>query len=686
MSNVFRHPNLQTRFLFRVLLPPFFLLLIVSVVAYGVLSIGIRDSKADSLRRAATATADKLESEIQLRKRVLLGIGETIFTIKDERREYRDTLDANYKKCHAQVAGGKSFTAAPDKACASFYSGFAPALQGDTSLTEALNHEYKALAAANTDNENASMQEQLKIYNSFFDEASWLMVVDTSGEVIQQAVDQEASPDGREQYVDVLKDVAKGALTQQVEGKYALFGDSRQLLFAYPIHDKGSIIASYDMDNRNFLYPVWESVPIDTRESYAMIADTESEQAYPKIDKNKQLYLSVIKADDERQTEFTSDGIDYFATSVPIEGTSWRTIISSPSAYALAPLANAQIIAIFVIGGLLVIFLWAGSRFIRRTVDSILGLVGGALVFANNHLDHRIDTSRMSDKEFSQLADVMNTMAGKIQEAEKAIDQKNKEFISVATHEIKAPITAIIGNLSMMLDDGMGSIDDVARNLSTQAYKGTVRLRDLVNELLDIARLESGSIQFDLTDVDLASEIKDMIDVQHAFAVEKGIDIRYAPPTTPVAVRADKTKLEIILTNFISNGIKYNRSNGTVTISHQLLDGYVQITVQDTGLGIPQDQQAKMFQKFFRVEGSDRTKIPGTGLGMYITKQFIEGMGGKLWFESEHGKGTTFNFTIPLATPIRQSDNSEIPQQLHPRVAQSDAVQDSNEARDESYT
>lgn len=143
-----------------------------------------------------------------------------------------------------------------------------------------------------------------------------------------------------------------------------------------------------------------------------------------------------------------------------------------------------------------------------------------------------------------------------------------------------------------------------------------------------------------------------MIAVQKTPATEKGITVNYQPPQTPIAVLADKTKLEIILTNFISNGIKYNRPQGSVTISQQLTDGAVQITIADTGLGIPAEQQAKMFQKFFRVEGSDRAGIAGTGLGMYITKQFIEGMGGKLWFESVHGQGTSFHFTVPLATTM----------------------------------
>ena len=152
-----------------------------------------------------------------------------------------------------------------------------------------------------------------------------------------------------------------------------------------------------------------------------------------------------------------------------------------------------------------------------------------------------------------------------------------------------------------------------------------------------------------------------MITLQKTPAFEKKITVAYQPPAQPITVRADRTKLEIILTNFISNGIKYNRSPGELVVSQTLSATHVEIAIRDTGLGIPLEQQAHMFQKFFRVDAPDRAGIPGTGLGMYITKQFIEGMGGTLRFESEHGKGTTFFFTLPLAT-----GNEKAPEQIIP--------------------
>ena len=633
--------SLQVRFLQRVLLPPFLILAVIGVAGFFFLSAVILNTAVNDLNRVAVSTSAKLEREFALRKSVLLSTGNEMFSIRSEYKEKQEALQTDYDACRTFVKSNTKFTTAPNGVCESFYAQFAIASQNNTSLTKAADDGIKAEAAELTELELTAVNDRLDAFKEFFPETTRMLVIDKAGEVMSQT-DSISSSDTK--YMNIIKQ----ALTKPVEALYLLDGKTRQLVFSYPIK-QGAVLAAYNLDHEGFLYPSWKGAPLNSSEGYVMIADAKSKEGYPDID-DKDLYKPVLAVDqDGGHTDFASKNIDYIATSEPVAGTSWKVITSSPKAIALGTLASAQILAVAVTGVLLVTFVWVGSRFVRRTVDSILGLVAGAVIFSSGQLSYRIDESRMSDKEFAQLADTMNKMALKIQEAEAAIDQKNKEFISVATHEIKAPMTAIIGSLSMILDDGMGKVDETAHKLADQAYKGTIRLRELVNELLDIARLESGRAKFDLVQLDLATEVSDMIEVQKLPAAEKGITVNYQAPDVPITVTADKTKLEIILTNFISNGIKYNRPDGSVTITHEIQDGMAQIIIADTGLGIPAEQQAKMFQKFFRVEGSDREGIPGTGLGMYITKQFIEGMGGKLWFESEQGKGTTFRFTLPIA-------------------------------------
>lgn len=647
--------GLQARFLQRVLLPPFLILAIIAVAGFFFLSSVVLNTAVNDLNRVAVSTSAKLEREFALRKSVLLSTGNEMFNIRSEYSDKQKALDANYHKCGEFVQSNSKFTTAPDGACEPFYAQFAVASQKNTSLTGAANDGFLAGSAELTKGELTAVDSRLNAFKEFFPETTRMLVVskqlDNNNQPVVMNTTKPVTGDGAK-YLDIIKQ----AREKPIEALYVPDGKTRQLVFAYPI-EQGAVLAAYNLDHKGFLYPSWKGTSLSSSEGYIMIADTKSHEGYPNINKDG-LYMPVLTANsDGRHTDFVNDNIDYLATSEPIAGTSWKVIAASPKAIALGTLAYVQILSVAVAGVLLVCFVWVGSRYVRRTTESILRLVGGAVVFSAGDLSYRIDGSRMSDKEFAQLADTMNNMAGKIQKAEEAIDQKNKEFISVATHEIKAPMTAIIGYLSLLLDDGMGQIDDTARQLATEAYRGTTRLRDLVNELLDIARLESGRAKFDLVQVDLAEEMTSMIKLQATPATEATITLAYQPPSSQVMVTADKTKLEIILTNFISNGIKYNRPAGSVTLSHEIVGGMAQITIQDTGLGIPAEQQAKMFQKFFRVEHADRSSVPGTGLGMYITKQFIEGMGGRLWFESEHGKGTAFHFTLPLAV----GDNKKPP-------------------------
>lgn len=639
--------SLQTRFLLRVLLPPFVILAVIGVAGFVVLSITVQNSATGELQRAAATTAAKLEREIALRKTVARSTGKQLFAIESDYQAKKQKLSSDYNACNKYVKTTNSYVT---DVCKLFYAQFAVA---NGNLLQAVDEGLTVQQNELMDARERSMNQLLRSYVEFFPETSLMLVVSKDGKTTSQATNGGTI---LESYADSIRAIAKKAMTTTTEGIYIANGVTRQMVFAYPI-DQGAVVASYDLDNAGFLYPSWKGAPIDSTRGYVVIADTKSNIGYPSI-KDTNLYQPALKSS---KTTLTSAGVDYLAVSEPVNGTTWRVVASSPKAMALETLANAQILAVAVGGLLLISFTWVGSRFVRRTVDSILGLVGGAVVFSSGQLTHRIDTARMSDKEFSQLAEIMNNMAVKIQAAEDAIVQKDKEFINVATHEIKAPITAIIGNLSMTLEDGMGQLDETARLLTGQAYSSTIRLRDLVNELLDIARLESGRASFNLESLDLTKEISDMITLQKTPAFEKKITVAYQPPAQPITVRADRTKLEIILTNFISNGIKYNRSPGELVVSQTLSATHVEIAIRDTGLGIPLEQQAHMFQKFFRVDAPDRAGIPGTGLGMYITKQFIEGMGGTLRFESEHGKGTTFFFTLPLAT-----GNEKAPEQIIP--------------------
>lgn len=637
-----RKQSLQNRFLFRVLAPPFVILLLIGLAGFWQLDSTARQAAADDLKRASATTAAKLDREFALRETILKTTGNELFSVKGKYQTEREQLASDRTACGAFVQKNTNFTQAPNEVCGSFLSRLASADRTSSSLQQAVGKAYEDQLADSATREKETIRERLDAFVEAFPETVNLIITDENRVVSQASSDT----DQKQEVMNELAKIAAEGLKKPVEGK-VVESSKRQMVFAYPI-GKGAVLASYDIDHSNFLRQSWLEAPVDQSKAYAVVADTRGKTSYPKLD-NDSLYRPAINAKDAAGlSAFAAGGIQYLSAVEPIGTSGWVVVVGMPAVTALEAVTVAQIAAAGMIGLLIVSFLWVGSLFVHRTISSIMMLVSGSMVFASGDLAYRIDASRMGDGEFERLASVMNDMAGRIQEVEKAIEQKNKEFISIATHEIKAPMTAIIGNLSMVIEDEMGEQDELARSLTMEAYAGTIRLRDLVNELLDIARLESGHATYNLSKVDLASEVLAMIELQKVPAQEKNIAISYEIPEQLPTVIADKTKLEIILTNFISNGIKYNRYPGAVSISCEVDGKFVRTTISDTGLGIPPEQQAQMFQKFFRVEGEDRRDIPGTGLGMYITKLFIEAMGGQLWFESEIGKGTAFHFTLPI--------------------------------------
>ena len=633
-----RKTSLQNRFLFRVLTPPFVILTLIGLAGFLQLDSTARQSATSDLKRASTTTAAKLEREFALRKTILETTGNELFGLKDKYQTEREQLASDRTTCGTFVQKNTNFLSAPNNSCHSFLSQLS--LGGNAQ--QALSKAYEEQLADITTREREAIRARLDAFVEVFPETVNLIIT-SNGKAVSQA---SSDADQKQDVLNELTRIAVEGQKKPIEGR-VLTSSKRQLVFAYPLSE-GAVLASYNIDHSNFLRQSWQETSIDQSKAYAVIVDTHSKTSYPKLDDDSLYQPAVATNDSSGLLTFSSGGIQYLSAIDPIGTSNWAVVVGMPTVTALEPVTLAQLVAIGTIGLLLVSFLWVGSLFVHRTIRSIIGLVSGSLAFAQGDLSYRIDASRLGDREFQDLATVMNDMAGRIQQAENEIEQKNKEFISIATHEIKAPMTAIIGNLSMVIEDGMGKQDDMARTLTMEAYAGTIRLRDLVNELLDMTRLESGRATFNWASIDLQQEILAMIELQKVPATENNVTINYQPTGDLPLVIADKTKLEIILTNFISNAIKYNRNPGNVTVACTMDGDFIQTTIRDTGLGIPPEQQDKMFQKFFRVEAYDRLGIPGTGLGMYITKQFIEAMGGRLWFESEQRQGTAFHFTLPI--------------------------------------
>ncbi|MEY4723251.1 MAG: hypothetical protein RLZZ324_764, partial [Candidatus Parcubacteria bacterium] len=232
---------------------------------------------------------------------------------------------------------------------------------------------------------------------------------------------------------------------------------------------------------------------------------------------------------------------------------------------------------------------------------------------------------------------------------EHEIDQMKNEFVSLASHQLKSPLTSVTWAVETLLDDATGPLNHEQRNVTTQAHEILRGMQTLVSDLLDVSRIETGR-KFDLrmTDVDVAALGRDVIRTQAAFAQRSIVTVVDALPSSLMAT-ADADKLREVFMNLVSNAIKYSKHGGTVTVSaFDGPKGTVGIAFKDDGVGIPAASYDRVFQKFYRAPNVAEA-IEGTGLGLYIVKAIVEKHGGHVWFESAEGKGTTFFVTLPTA-------------------------------------
>lgn len=230
------------------------------------------------------------------------------------------------------------------------------------------------------------------------------------------------------------------------------------------------------------------------------------------------------------------------------------------------------------------------------------------------------------------------------------VDQIKNEFVSIASHELLTPISAMEGYLSMILEENLGKVDKQAKDYLEKVYTSAKRLSVLVKDLLSVSRIESGNLKFAPQVLDIEKIIQDCIDQLKFIAKAKEIELINVKSVRPLPnAFVDQDRTVQVMINLLSNAIKYTKK-GTVTILPSYLphSSTISIEIRDTGIGMSKTEQAHLFEKFYRVDSPDTTGIIGTGLGLYITRSIIEKMGGNISVKSTAGQGSSFTFTLPI--------------------------------------
>jgi signal transduction histidine kinase len=229
------------------------------------------------------------------------------------------------------------------------------------------------------------------------------------------------------------------------------------------------------------------------------------------------------------------------------------------------------------------------------------------------------------------------------------LDEAKDEFISMASHQLRTPLTSVKGYISMVVEGDAGKITDNQRHLLSEAFVSSERMVRLINDFLNVSRLQTGKFMIEKRNIDLAKIVRQEIESLEPSASARGLKFSFTPPKNFPLLSLDESKIRQVIMNFSDNAIYYSKENSTIKISLKADKKEVQFMVKDTGIGVPKSEQGNLFNKFFRATNARKQRPDGTGVGLFLAKKVIDAHNGGLIFESIEGKGSTFGFKLSLA-------------------------------------
>jgi len=234
-------------------------------------------------------------------------------------------------------------------------------------------------------------------------------------------------------------------------------------------------------------------------------------------------------------------------------------------------------------------------------------------------------------------------------------EQMRSEFVSTVSHELRTPLTSIMGAIGLLRSKVVGPLSPKAEHLVSVAFDNSERLVRLINDILDVEKMEAGKVAFDFKAESLAQLLEHAKEQNALFAEQHGATIVVAPLEHDITLEVDEARFAQVMANLLSNAAKYSPPGGQITIAAQLLDGAVRISVTDQGPGIPDEFRQRIFERFAQADASNGRRKGGTGLGLNIAKAIVDAHKGTIGFDTTDGQGTTFYFTLPTAQPAAAS-------------------------------
>lgn len=241
----------------------------------------------------------------------------------------------------------------------------------------------------------------------------------------------------------------------------------------------------------------------------------------------------------------------------------------------------------------------------------------------------------------------------------RSIERMKTAFVSTVSHELRTPLTSIKGFISTLVQDVDGFYDkDTVHEFYTIIDQECDRLTRLISDLLNVSRIEAGrALDLNPGPVQVSDVVDKVVASQKSYTSKHEFAVDFDPELPTIVADADK--VDQILTNLTNNAIKYSPNGGTITVSGRKSDGRVRVAVTDQGMGIPKEHLDKVFDRFHRIDNRDTRKVGGTGIGLYLVRHLVEAHGGKIWVESEVGKGSSFIFELPKCPPQFENEEAE---------------------------
>ncbi len=286
------------------------------------------------------------------------------------------------------------------------------------------------------------------------------------------------------------------------------------------------------------------------------------------------------------------------------------------------------------------------SRYTERDVR-VINAIADELVIAVQHA-LAVQEIRELNATLQQRIDNATRELRASNQVLRQLDKDKDEFVSMASHQLRTPLTSIKGYISMILDGDAGEISDMQKQFLDKVSISSERMVRLIDDFLNVSRIQTGKFIIDKHPVDLIKVVAQEIDGLRQNATAHSLTLEYNPPASLPLIDIDEGKVRQVIMNFIDNAIYYSHENTAVTVSLVRLGNTVSFAVKDTGIGVPVNERADLFTKFYRASNARKQRPDGTGVGLYLAKKIIDAHGGKVMFESSEGQGSTFGFSLPL--------------------------------------